>query len=916
MIDAENQSTHLPSITDLFTRPNRGEREGNSALANCDILLTKLSKGKTRSDLVQRPRLALDFDRHAFNSLTFVCAQAGYGKTTLIASWAHTKGERFAWLSLDRADNDAPRFLAHLLAAIRTLVPQFATDMMRILQTPNPPPIYSLMTGLVNALANVPQRLILVLDDYHVVSETEVHQAVLFLLENQPDNLHIIIASREEPPFSLARLHSHGRMFRFTEHDLCFTQQEAEDFFNRLMQLELSSQQSEILRGHTEGWAAGLQMAALSLAKGKSKASFIASFSGKERHIVDFLVDEVLSNQSVAVQAFLIRTSILESFNAELCQALSGELDSQAMLLHLERDHLFLIPLDANREWYRYHHLFSDLLQSRLNKLHPEQVPALHTAAARWYAEHHLPADALRHAQCAQNMELIAQILEQHAINMFTLGQVRTVATWLKLLPETVILHYPRVALLAAFNLYFHSIPDVALAERYLAAIDMALADGKNPQQDAKDLLGKVAVVRGYQARFAGQAMFAFDSFTLARDRLDQSDVFYDIAMINLAILHATQGRLLAASAILKNYAELNDVQPQLWITMTGIFGLSRIEMMRGNLRQARDICLGGLQQFRDRDLQDMPVCSMLHLQLGEIAYLQNQLEAAELQAKRALELAKAGGMELNQACSEVLLVRVKLACGELATLDLQYEQKLLEFWASVSLIIPPLSGYLAQLWWMQNRVKELAEWFVLRGINSKSIKPEWEMECLVLARLLLQQRRNNEAFELLNQLLLKAEKDQRMGALIEITILLALVRVADDKQKSATAFVCQALALAKESEQIQPFLNAGSSFYLLLKKTAVPAALLDFSVRILTAFDSISGQSQTAEKLISTLSGKEEKVARLLVAGLSNEEIATKLFVSPNTVKYHIKSLYRKLDVTKRFDAIQKIRDGVNIVS
>jgi LuxR family maltose regulon positive regulatory protein len=880
-------------------------------LANRDILLTKLSEGKTRSDLVRRPRLALDFGSRAFNTLTFVCAQAGYGKTTLIASWTQTKSERFAWLSLDRADNDAPRFLAHILAAIRTQVPQFATDMLRILQTPNPPPIYSLMTGLVNALANVQQRLILVMDDYHVVSETEVHQAVLFLLENQPGNLHIIIASREEPPFSLARLHSHGRMRRITEHDLCFTQQEAENFFNRLMQLELSTQQSEILRLHTEGWAAGLQMAALSLANGKSKADFIASFSGKERHIVDFLVDEVLSNQSVAVQSFLIRTSILERFNAELCQVLSGDLDSQAVLLHLERNHLFLVPLDANREWYRYHHLFSELLQSRLNKLHPEQVPALHNAAARWHAEQHLPADALRHAQCAQNTELIAQILDQHAISMFALGQVRTVATWLKLLPETVILQYPRLALLAAFNLYFHSIPDVALAERYLAAIDLALANAENPQQDAQDLRGKVAVVRGYQARFAGQAMLALNSFTLASDRLTKSDVFYDIAMINLAILHATQGRLAEAAAIWSSYAELNEGRPYLWITTTGIFGLSRIQMMRGKLRQAKDICLDGLRQFRVRDLQDMPVCSMLHLQLGEIAYLQNQLEEADIQASRALELAKAGGMELNQACSEVLLVRVKLARGEPATLNFQYEQRLLEFWASVSLILPPISGYLAQLWWRQDRIKELSEWFVRRGINSKSIKPAWEMECLVLAHLLLQQRRNSEAFDLLNQLQLNAEQDQRMGALIEITILLALVRVADDKQKSATAFVCQALALAKESEQLQPFLNAGSALYLLLKKMDVPAELLDFSSTILKAFEHNSGHRHAGEKRISILSGKEEKVARLVVAGLSNDEIAEKLFVSPNTVKYHIKSLYRKLDVTKRFDAIQKIRNG-----
>ncbi|MES2073159.1 MAG: LuxR C-terminal-related transcriptional regulator [Pseudomonadota bacterium] len=874
--------------------------------------MTKLTAGRMRSGLVARPRLAPRAEDDQFKGLTLVCAQAGYGKTTLVASWLQAGAEQAAWLSLDRDDNDALRFLAHLLAAIRTQVAHFETELAGILQSPNPPPIAVLMTGFINALAGLGQRIVLVLDDYHLITNQAVHDALLFLLDHQPDNVHLIMISREEPPFSLARLQSHGRLLRFMETDLCFTPQEAEDFFNRVMSLGLSQQQSDTLRAHTEGWAAGLQMAALSLSKVHSKADFIAGFSGKERHVIDFLADEVLLNQSEAIQSFLMRTSILDSFNAGLCQFLTGTADSQAMLLHLERNHMFLVPLDTTREWYRYHHLFAELLQSRLAKTQPGQVFELHSLAAQWYAAHDLPADALRHARLAQDMDLVARILDRHAINMFALGEVRTVAGWLSILPEAVALQYPDVALLTAFNMYFQPLPDVALAERCLAAIDGMLADQHTVLQDRQGLAGKVAVVRGYQARFAGQADLSLEFFNKASELLPNSDVFYDIAMINLAILHAALGRLDDATAILSRYAGISDAQPHLWITMTGIFGLSRTQLMRGRLELAASICVEGLRQFHARGLNDMPVCSMLHLQLGEIAYLQNRLKEASAQAGRALELARAGGMELNQGCSQVLLARVALARGEVdevGALEPQYEQRLLGYWATVSLIIPPLSGYLAQLWLAQGRVRELNAWFAQRGIAAQSLKPEWEMEGLVLARLLLQQRRTEEAFALLSRLLSNAETDQRHGAAIGIMILQALARHAEDKPASAAEFLCRALALAQAEQQLRPFLDAGSGVQFLLQRMAVPAALADFAARVLASFDTIPPAPQSNENLAPVLSGKEEKVARLLAAGLSNHEIAARLFVSPNTIKFHVKSLYRKLGVSKRYDAIQKIR-------
>lgn len=873
-------------------------------LANREILVTKLGFGSLRSGLVPRPRLARRFDHAPFNGLTLVCAQAGYGKTTLVSSWLQGGADQAAWLSLDRDDNDPVRFLAHLVASVRTLEEAFRPDLLRLLQSPNPPPIATLMTGFVNAVAALAQRLIVVLDDYHLIADQAVHDAVQFLLAHQPANLHIIIASREEPPFSLARLHSHGRLVRFSESDLCFTAPEAEEFFNRVMQLSLSQHQSDTLRGHTEGWAAGLQMAALSLARSDSTDGFIAGFSGTERHVIDFLVDEVLSHQTATVQSFLMRTSILDRFNAELCQALTGEPDCQAMLTQLERNHMFLIPLDANRQWYRYHHLFADLLQSRLARAQADQLPALHGTAARWYAGRALAADALRHARSAGDMDLIAAILDRQAIAMFTRGEVRTVAAWLSLLPVDVALQYPRVALLAAFNIYFQAIPDAALAGRFLSAIDRVLATA----QDHRDLAGKAAVVRGYQARFAGRAELALECFSMAVAQLPHSDLFHAIAQINLAILHAVLGRLELAAEILRDYADVSDAQPHLWISMTGIFGLARIAFVGGDLAAARQICDDGLDQFARRGLQDTPVCSMLHLQLAEIAFVQDRLEDAVAQATRVRALAQAGGMELNLGCSAVLLARIACVRGDAGGLEVREEQRMLGFWAQAGLIIPPLSGWLAQLWFAQGRVRELTEWFAQRGIDPETCGPEWETEGLVLARLLLQQQRAPEAFKLLARLLQNAEHDRRHGAVLDIMVLQVLVRLAEDKHKAAGALTLQALALAQKQGHLRPFRDAGAAMQALLAGLDVPAALQAFSARVLEAFAG-SVQAQASGTLLPALSGKEEKVARLLVAGLSNEEIADRLFVSPNTVKFHIKGLYRKLGVSKRFDAIQKIR-------
>ncbi|HYD62625.1 MAG TPA: AraC family transcriptional regulator ligand-binding domain-containing protein [Noviherbaspirillum sp.] len=879
-----------------------------STPARHDILVTKLSGPGTSSDLVPRPRLAPQFDRQPFNGLTLVCAPAGYGKTTLVSAWGAASPVPVAWLSVDNGDNDPVRFLAHMVAAVQTRCDGFGGDLGALLGSPNPPPVTLAMTRLVNALAALPRKMILVLDDYHAVTETAVHDAMQFLINHQPDNLHVVIASREEPPFSTARLLSHGRLLRFMERDLSFTSEEAEQFFNQTMQLELSGPQIKALIGRTEGWAAGLRMAALSMAHGQDRGRFISNFSGQDRNVIDFLVDEVLTNQSVATQSFLMHTAILERFNAELCDVITGRSDSRAVLDELERNHLFLVSLEPTHSWYRYHHLFADLLRSRLDRMDSGQAKVLHRRAAAWYIERRHPSDAFHHARLAGDAQLFAGIIDRFAMDLLSRGSVKTVRDWMRYLQPDALLHYPRIALLVAFNTYFQAKPDVQLAERCLAEVEKALAGMPESAEDYLDLQGKAAVVRGYQARYSGRVELALACFTKASEVLQRNDMFHVTAMINLAILHFSTGRMDEAAAISGRYAAVRDDQPNLWIAATGFFGLARFDFMRGRLAASHAACMKGVGNFAEKGLQDLPVCSMLHLQMAEIAWRQNDLDEATMQATRASMLAAAGGMELFRACSEVLLARIRLARGGSEGLDAVYERNLLEFWALVYPVIPPLSGWLSELWLMQGRIRDLDEWFAQRGINAQTPWPGLETEHLVLARILLQKHRTAEAFDLLNRLFVQAEKEHRITSMIDIMVQQVLVRQAEDKLKPATAVLCQALDLARQGGALRPFIDAGTGMRALLAKAEVPDELRRFADRILAACEGDAGVEARAEPAAAVLSNKEERIARLLVAGLSNDEIAERLFVSPNTVKFHVKALYRKLGVNKRFDAIRKL--------
>src|SRR5579875_3719952 len=395
------------------------------------VLVTKLFIPRPRPNIVPRPQLIERLNSSLHGSLSLISAPAGFGKTTVVGEWVAGCGRPVAWLSLDDGDNDPVRFLLHLVAALRTIVPDIADGAMSALQSSRPPPSDVVLTVLLNKIAGLPNSLILVLDDYHAIDSKPVDAALTFLVEHLPPPMHLVIATRQDPQLPLARLRSRAQMTELRAADLRFTPSEAAEFLEQVMGLPLSSDDVAALEGRTEGWIAGLQLAALSMQGHQDVPGFIRTFAGDNRYIVDYLVDEVLQRQPEDVRAFLLQTSILDRLHGPLCNAVTGLENGSARLVSLERGNFFVVPLDEQRHWYRYHHLFGQVLLAHLLAEQPERVPALHQRASRWYEQNGSIADAIRHALAAEDFGRAADLIELQTMSLLQSRQEATVLAWL-----------------------------------------------------------------------------------------------------------------------------------------------------------------------------------------------------------------------------------------------------------------------------------------------------------------------------------------------------------------------------------------------------------------------------------------------------------------------------------------------------
>lgn len=896
------------------------------------ILAAKLYIPPPRPTAVDRARLIDQLNAGLHRKLTLISAPAGFGKTTLVSAWAAGCGRPAAWVSLDDSDADPARFLAYVVAALQTVHAGFGADVLEALQSPQPPPIESLLTLLLNDIAALPAPSVLVLDDYHSVDSPPVDEALAFLVDHLPPQLHLVIATREDPQLPLARLRARGQLTELRVADLRFTADEAAGFLTNVMGLSLSRADIEALESRTEGWVAGLQLAALALQgaaseHGTDAARFIRSFSGSHHFVLDYLVEEVLNRQSVQDQTFLLRTSILDRLCGPLCDSVVGEseVSGQATLERLERANLFLIPLDGDRHWYRYHHLFAELLRVRLTKAHADDVPALHTRASVWYEQQGEDADAIRHALASGDMDRSADLIERVWPQMDEMYQSNTWIRWVRALPDAVIQTRPVLSL--GYGWALLNMGDVDAAEARLGDAEKWL-DRRDPadmvvvdEKLFRTLPAAIAGARAYRALTMGDIPATLEHAARALKlsaRVD--DVSYRQALGLTGIAYWANGDLEMADRALEDFRT----------TMLGagvIHDAVGIAFILSDIRHALGRLTDSLKSFNEalaiaRQLGEPPPLSTqdiyrglaaLHIERGEMDEAASNLHTAE-----TLETAST----LNDWSYRLAVTQARM-CEATGDLDgaLEYLNTAeREYKPSPLPNVRPVAALKARVWIRQGKLTDAADWARTHGVTVEmDVTYLREFEALTLARLLIAQHRVDPrsgaidtALDLLDRILCAAEDGARAGTAAECLMLRALATAEHDGAAAALKPLRTALELAERAGFVQMFVDEGPQMVRLLTEADRHGIVSTHTRRLLNAFDrgAARAPSPAAQGLIEPLSDRELEVLQLVAAGLSNAEIAERLFLALDTVKGHNRRVFGKLGVQRRTEAIVRARE------
>ncbi|MBN1978693.1 MAG: AAA family ATPase [Anaerolineae bacterium] len=894
------------------------------------LLATKLYIPPPRPNLVLRPRLIerLDEGLRQGRKLTLVSAPAGFGKTTLVSEWIHTSGtRRVAWLSLDEGDSDPGRFFTYLVAALQGIDPAIGQEVQHLLEAAQPS-IEPLVAALINDIAAAPAPIVLVLDDYHTLTEPAVHRAVALLLERQPPSLHLVIVTRHDPPLPLPLLRGRGEITEIRQNNLRFTAEEVAAFLERSMGLHISPSGGAALEEHTEGWIAGLQMAALSMQNRDEEgaARFIDGFSGRHHFILDYLTDEVLRQQPEPMQAFLLCTAILERLCGPLCDAVrfgvaetprssfgtAAVLDSafsgQQILEYLERANLFIVPLDDERHWYRYHRLFSDLLRVRLLETQPGRSIELHRRAAVWHDANGFAAEAIRHALEAGDSSLAADVAERAARKITTWSRLdaATFLDWLDALPQEAVRARPWLRLFASRSLYVTGRREAG--ERMLDDFERSLEKGDSPE--TAHLLETVAADRASYAVVRGEVAQAADYARRALARLpeDSPSRARPASILGLAALRA--GWVAEAREAFSQAIAVIKAAGIPFAAAPLMCNLAEVQFVQGQLRRAAQTCEEAAQ-MGTLDGAPTPSVGFVGLEMAQIAYEQNDLEAAEHHIVTGLELLRRGRIALGLERVYATLARVRQAQGdgEGATVAIQKATEIVKG-HDIPYLSILVSAYQTRLWLAQDRTELAGRWARdYRKVGETEVLREFED--LTLARVLLAQDVPNEALALLQKLLPQAESAGRMGRAVEMYALQALALQMLGEGKRALDGLARALELAEPEGYARLFVETGEPMAALLREAAARGVAPAYVTGLLGAFSPSAHASITsyAQPLAEPLTERELEVLHLIAEGLTNPEIAQHLFISLPTVKSHARNIYGKLGVHRRRQAVAQAR-------
>jgi LuxR family maltose regulon positive regulatory protein len=902
------------------------------------ILGTKLYVPPPRPKAVLRPRLIERLNEGLHRRLTLVSAPAGFGKSTLLGEWLAGCERPAAWLSLDEGDNDPTRFLAYLVAALQKIDSNIGEGVLGALRSPQPPPTESILTALLNEITAVPDDFVLALDDYHVIDARAVDDALAFVLEHLPPRMHLVIATREDPQLPLARLRARGQLTELRAADLRFTASEADDFLKGVMGLSLSEEDIATLEARTEGWIAGLQLAAISMRGREDVTEFIRAFAGDNRYIVDYLLDEVLQRQPERIRSFLLQTSILDRLSGPLCDAVTDQEEGIARLEALERGNFFVVPLDDKRQWYRYHHLFAEVLYAHLMAEQPDQVPTLHRRASEWYAHNGSAAEAIRHALAAEDFERAADLVELAVPAMRRSRQEATLLGWLKVLPDELFQFRPVLSVEYAGTLLQSGQLDGVEARLQDAELwlDTTADMSERPEAPSAEMVvmheeafrrlpASIAVYRAGIALALGDVPGTVKYARRALDLAAEDDHFRrGAAAAILGLASWTSGDLEAAH---RSYAEgMASLQKAGNISdaVGGALALADIRIAQGRLREAMHTYEHALQLAAEHGDPVMRGTADMFVGMSELYREYDDLHAATQHLLKSKEQGEHTGFPQNPYRWRVAMARILEAQGDLdGALDLLQEAERL-YVSDFSPDVRPVAALKARVWVAQGRMGEALGWARERGLSVEDdLSYLREFEHITLARALLaryksdrEERSIHEALGLLERLLQAAEGGGRMGRVIEILMLQALAHEAQGDIPSALVPLERALTLAEPEGYVRVFVDEGRPMAQLLSEAAAQGIMPDYTVKLLAVFEAEEQKSADeshlppAQSLIEPLSQRELEVLRLIAQGLSNREISERLFLALITVKGHNRNIFRKLQVRRRTEAVARARE------
>jgi len=892
------------------------------------ILATKLYIPPPRPKVVLRPRLIERMNEGLHRKLTLISAPAGFGKTTLVSSWIHDfrltiddlrldaakatpivnlKSKivnQVAWLSLDEGDNDPARFLTYLVAALQTIVADIGAGVLRALQSPQPPPAEAILTTLLNEINTIPDHFALVLDDYHVIEAQPVDQVLAFLLKHLPPQMHLIITTREDPQLPLAQLRARDQLTELRVTELRFTPAEAAGFLNEVMGLNLSAEDIAALETRTEGWVAGLQLAAISMQGHQDTTSFIQSFTGSHHFVMDYLVEEVLHQQSASIQTFLLHTSILNRLCGPLCEAVlqahSGS--GQDTLAYLERANLFIVPLDNERRWYRYLHLFADLLRQRLHQSTASStggIAQLHSRASVWYEDNGLEIEAFHHAAAANDIARAESLIEGGRMPLQFRGGAVPILNWLATLPTAVLDARPSLWVTYASALLM--IGQVMGVEQKAHAAEVALQDAQLDEKN-RDLIGRIASIRATLAVTQHQVEAIIVQARRALEYLhpDNLPVRTSITWA-LGYAYHLQGDRAAASQAYTEAISICQAIGHTIIAMMATIGLGNIQETENQLYLAAETYRRAVQLVGDPP--PPPICEA-YLGLARLCYQWNDLVAAQQHGEQSWQLAQQIENTDRFVACELFLVRLKLIQGDVA--------------AAAALVAQ--AGQSARQHHFVQQIPEVAAAQLLILLHQGQVDAAAHLAQthelpMSQARVHLAQADPLSALAVLaphrQQVEARSWQDERL----KVMVLQALAHQAQGEKEKAVQLLGEALALAEPGGFIRLFVDEGLPMAQLLADAAARGLMPGYIRKLLAEFEAENQKGQDkaylplTQPLIEPLSERELEVLQLIAQGLSNREISQRLFLALSTVKGHNQVIFDKLQVQRRTEAVARGR-------